>query len=97
MADGTVIGWGLNGGDQLSIPAAATNVVAIAAERYYSLALKADRTVVGWGSNGSGETDVPASATNVVAVAYLVECAHHVAGGAQSAGKSLGPGCLPLG
>ena len=46
-----------------------TNVVAIAAGYYHSLALRADGTVVGWGNNSDGQTTIPASATNVVAIA----------------------------
>jgi Immunoglobulin domain len=57
-ADGTVLGWGANGGGQITIPANATNVIAIATGRDswegdtdgYSLALKADGSLVGWGN-----------------------------------------------
>ena len=53
-------------------PAAATNVVAIAAGRtFYSmpcLALRADGSLVGWGYY-SREPGIPASATNVMAIA----------------------------
>ena len=68
-ADGTVVGWGDNDYGQTTIPASATNVVAIAAGSNHSLALKADGTVVGWGYNDYGQTTIPASATNVVAIA----------------------------
>ncbi|HEX5399834.1 MAG TPA: hypothetical protein VFY06_12390, partial [Verrucomicrobiae bacterium] len=47
-----------------------TNVVAIAAAGYHSLALKADGTVVGWGDDNYGETtNIPPGVTNVVAIA----------------------------
>ncbi len=46
-----------------------SNVVAIAAGWYHSLALKADGTVVGWGDNSAGETTIPAGLSNVVAIA----------------------------
>ena len=46
-----------------------SNVIAIAAGEYHSLALKRDGTVVAWGSNAKGQTTVPTSATNVVAIA----------------------------
>jgi len=78
-ADGTVVGWGDNSYGQITIPASATNVVAIAAGGApifswefrvgHSLALRADGTVVGWGNNDSGQTTIPTSATNVVAIA----------------------------
>jgi hypothetical protein len=46
-----------------------TNVVAIAAGGYHSLALKADGMVVAWGDNNYGETNIPPGLTNVVAIA----------------------------
>jgi hypothetical protein len=55
IARGRVGGWGDNGYGQITIPASATNVVAIATGYRHSLALKADGTVVGWGDNGYGQ------------------------------------------
>ena len=46
-----------------------SNVIAIAAGTYHSLALKNDGTVVGWGDNYYGQTTVPATVSNVVAIA----------------------------
>jgi hypothetical protein len=46
-----------------------TNVTAVAAGAYQSLALKSDGTVVAWGDNDFGQTDVPDGLTNVAAVA----------------------------
>jgi hypothetical protein len=46
-----------------------SNVAAIAAGAYHSLALKADGTIVAWGSNSNGQLDVPADLGNVVAIA----------------------------
>jgi hypothetical protein len=46
-----------------------TNVVAIAAGGYHSLALRANGTVVAWGHDGYGQKDVPLGLTNVVAIA----------------------------
>jgi alpha-tubulin suppressor-like RCC1 family protein len=80
-ADGTVVGWGINGyGQATGVTNGApgtiwmagyplTNVVAIAAGSLHSLALQADGAVFGWGYNANGETTIPASATNVVAIA----------------------------
>jgi hypothetical protein len=50
-------------------------VIAVAAGRWHSLAVKSDGTVRGWGWNDYGQTSVPPGLTNVVAVA---------AGGAHS-------------
>jgi hypothetical protein len=68
-SDGTVVAWGDNSYNQLSVPADLTNVVAIAGAEYHSLALKADGTVVSWGYNVwfTGNW-VPADLTNVVAI-----------------------------
>jgi len=85
IRDGTVVGWGYNyfgettgvstypvsvtngfvalGGVRLS------NVVAIAAGEYHSVALKDDGTVVTWGDNSYGQRNVPAGLSNVVAIA----------------------------
>ncbi len=46
-----------------------SNVVAIAAGAYHSLALKADGTVVGWGANDDGQISIPFALSNVVAIA----------------------------
>lgn len=64
-----VIAWGVNTSGQTNVPAAATNVVAVAAGNAHSMALRDDGTVLVWGSNASGLTNVPASATNVMAIA----------------------------
>ena len=50
-ADGTVVGWGGNGSGQITIPAAASNVVAVAAGNAHSLALCRDGSIVSWGNN----------------------------------------------
>jgi hypothetical protein len=46
-----------------------TNVVAIAAGEYHSLAVKADGTVVAWGDDSQGQSEPPPSLAGVVAVA----------------------------
>jgi alpha-tubulin suppressor-like RCC1 family protein len=45
-----------------------TNVSAIAAGGYHSLALKHNGTVVGWGYNENGQTTIQAGLTNVSAI-----------------------------
>jgi hypothetical protein len=46
-----------------------TNVIAIAAGGYHSLALKADGTVAAWGSSSHGQSTVPLGLAGVVALA----------------------------
>ena len=46
-----------------------TNLTAVTAGAYHSLALKNDGTVVAWGDNTFGQTNIPASVTNVTAIA----------------------------
>jgi hypothetical protein len=46
-----------------------TNVVAIGAGEYHSLAVKAVGSVVAWGDNSQGPTSLPAGLAHVVAAA----------------------------
>ena len=59
----------LPGDCRMTVPVSVSNVVAIAAGWWHSLALRADGTVIAWGDNSYGQTNVPASATNIVAIA----------------------------
>ncbi len=54
---------------QNGVIAAATNVIAIAAGAWHTLALKADGTVAAWGDDSIGQCDVPATLTDAVAIA----------------------------
>jgi PKD repeat protein len=69
LCDTTVIGWGDSYYGQASPPAGLSNVVAVSAGGYHSLALKSDGTVVNWGRNDYGQASPPAGLTGVVAVA----------------------------
>jgi hypothetical protein len=51
------------------VPTDLTNIVAVAAGAYHSLALKSDGTVVAWGWNVYGQTNVPSTLSNVVSIA----------------------------
>ncbi|MFN5933889.1 MAG: hypothetical protein ACK46D_06280, partial [Roseiflexaceae bacterium] len=48
---GRIVGWGSNSKGQLNIPANASDIVAVAAGRECSLAIKADGTLITWGDS----------------------------------------------
>jgi hypothetical protein len=54
---------------QTEVPAAATNLVAIAAGAWHNLGLNADGTVLAWGDNSAGQCAVPVLLTDAVAIA----------------------------
>ncbi len=66
---GTVVAWGDNSYGQTNVPSGLTNVIAVAAGYYFSMALKNDGTVTVWGDNSAGETNIPPDLTNVIAIA----------------------------
>ncbi len=60
---------------QTSVPPDVSNVLAVAAGNFHSLALTADGRVVVWGDNSYGQRNVPAGLSNVVAIAaYGDQC-----------------------
>ncbi len=69
-SNGTVRAWGGGNNGETNVPAALSNVVAVAAAGFYgnnygySLALKSDGTVTGW-----GVVSLPSGLSNIVAVA----------------------------
>jgi hypothetical protein len=66
-----VVAWGGFNASQADVPAGLTNVVAVSAGYYHSLALKGNGTVVAWGYRDDydfGQTNVPSGLNNVVAV-----------------------------
>ncbi|HYG34167.1 MAG TPA: hypothetical protein VEC99_05255, partial [Clostridia bacterium] len=65
----TVTAWGDNSYNQCEVPAAASNVVAVAAGYYHSLALMGDGTVLAWGKGHHGVTSVPAGLGYVASIA----------------------------
>ena len=67
LADGYIIGWGLNTDGQASAPAG-NDFVAIAAGYTHNLALKADGSIVGWGNNDRGQASARAG-NDFVAIA----------------------------
>ncbi|MBI5772868.1 MAG: hypothetical protein HZA89_03880 [Verrucomicrobia bacterium] len=70
--DGSVVAWGSNDYGQTNVAVAAqSEVTAIAAGGYHTIAIKKDGTVLVWGGEGIefGETNVPAGLSNVTAIA----------------------------
>ena len=65
----TVLAWGRNDYNQTSVPYELSDVMAVAAGGFHSVALKQDGTVVAWGVNNNGQTDVPKGLSGVVAIA----------------------------
>ena len=65
----SVAGWGDDSSGQIETPLAATNLAAISAGRWHSLALRTDGSVVAWGDNSSGQTAVPFGLNDVLAIA----------------------------
>ena len=83
-----MLGWGDNSSGEISVPLAASNIVAIAASGGYaggalnyacSLALKADGSLIAWGSDQNHQLEIPSYATNVVAIAASAEGDHCLA------------------
>jgi uncharacterized delta-60 repeat protein len=66
---GHVVAWGGSGFGQTPAPRHLTNVAAIDAGVWHSIALRNDGTVAAFGDNSEGQTDVPPGLTNVIAVA----------------------------
>ena len=55
-----MVAWGRNDGGQTDVPSGLSNVVAIAAGGYHSLALTAEGRVVAWGNNDTARRISPA-------------------------------------
>ena len=92
---------GDNSFGQLNPPPVGTNLVAIAAGGYHSLALRGDGTVFGWGDNTSGQAAPPSWLTNAVAIAaggyhsLAIQSDCHVAAwGANDVGQASLPANL---
>lgn len=66
---GKVIAWGQNTYAQGSVPATASNAIAVAAGYTHNLALRTNGTVVAWGQNTYAQCTVPVSASNAVSIA----------------------------
>jgi CubicO group peptidase (beta-lactamase class C family) len=72
-----LVAWGWDGYRQVTLPNNLTNVIAVAAGGYHSLALRSDKTVIAWGAGTNntssnhafGQAIVPGGLTNVQAVA----------------------------
>ena len=67
--DSLISAWGQNSSGQTTVPSGLSGVVAIAAGREHTAAVKIDGTVTAWGGGGSGQTTVPSGLSGVVAIA----------------------------
>src|SRR5262249_6131636 len=67
LVPGSVTAWGADGAGQSDTPPL-TNVLAVAAGRAHSLALREDGRVISWGDNAYGQTNT-SGLTNIAAVA----------------------------
>ncbi len=65
-AEGSIVGWGANGGGQAA-PPSGNDFVAVSAGYEHSLGLKTDGSIVGWGDNHYGQA-TPPSGNDFVAV-----------------------------
>lgn len=63
-----VAAWGNNLYGQTSVPEGISDVVALAAGHFHTLALKRDGTVVGWGNNDYGQLNTPVDINDVIAI-----------------------------
>jgi len=62
-------GWGDDSLGQLNFSVAASNVIALAAGAWHSLALRADGTVLAWGDDSNGQCDMPPALQPALAIA----------------------------
>jgi hypothetical protein len=88
---GTVIAWGYNGFEQATVPDGPTDVTAVAAGSYHSLALHTDGSVTAWGDNRWGQLNIPDGLTDVTAIAagYFHSLALHRDGTVTAWGNSV--------
>ena len=63
-----VVAWGYNNNGQTVVPWTVCHATAIAAGRYFSMALLADGSVVAWGDNSYGQCNVPSFSARAVAI-----------------------------
>jgi hypothetical protein len=96
-----ILGAGDDSLGQLNIPAGSTNLLAIAAGAWHSLALRRDGRVLAWGNDWDGQATVPPALSNAVAIAAggyhslaLGADCRVVAWGADGYGQATVPGSL---
>ncbi|TAK90131.1 MAG: hypothetical protein EPO07_20540 [Verrucomicrobia bacterium] len=69
VSSGVPGAWGYGGLDETTVPLGTSNITAISAGSFHSLALKSGGTVLAWGDHIFGETSVPGSVSNVAGIA----------------------------
>jgi alpha-tubulin suppressor-like RCC1 family protein len=67
--NGAVVAWGDNSCGQINVPIGLTDVRAIAAGQFHTVALRHDGTVVSWGDTRFGQGTLPHGMRAVVAIA----------------------------
>lgn len=64
--DGTILAWGQNYQNQLSVPNSAMPATQVATGWQHGIALKLDGSLAGWGMNNWGQASVPAGAFDAI-------------------------------
>lgn len=87
-----VVAWGDNSYGQTNLPPSLTNVAAVAAGFYGSMALCMDGTISIWGNSGYVPTNIPPGVSNVVEIAtgYFYDMALMANGKAVAWGSGVG-------
>ena len=95
FAPGGVAAWGTNYDGELDWPASATNVIAVAAGKFHSVAVRENGHVLQWGYEWD---DLPTDLTNIVAVAagYAHTLALHEDGTLTTWGLDTYANSLPV-
>ena len=95
LADGTLVGWGLNTSGQTNVPSGV--FTAVDAGTFYGLGVRADGTLAGWGSNSQGQITVPTGTFTALAAGTIHSLAVRADGtlagwGNNSHGETFVPG-----
>jgi len=68
-SDGSIVAWGRNDLDQVTVPTPNTDFVAVVAGAHHSLGLKVDGSLAAWGANGDGQANIPVPNSNFIGAA----------------------------
>jgi alpha-tubulin suppressor-like RCC1 family protein len=73
ITSGSAVAWGADDQGQSDCLPGLTNVIALAAGHWHSVALREDGAVFAWGNSEDGKTSVPTNASDVVSIACGTE------------------------